>query len=159
VDLEKYRQSIVDEEHLRLLPLFYWVSGGVTAFFSLYFLVYVALGLAMTFAPTSVSSSSGSSPAIVGWFMFAIGLGGMLIVGTIATLKILTGFWIRKRRHPVMCMVAAGLSCFEMPYGTLLGVLTFIVLLRPSVSALFSADGKAAPAQPVPAIDGGAGEA
>lgn len=30
------RQQILDEEHLRLLSIFYYVSAGTTAFFSLF---------------------------------------------------------------------------------------------------------------------------
>jgi hypothetical protein len=33
--------------------------------------------------------------------------------------------------------VTAAISCLEVPYGTLLGVLTFMVMARPSVRALF----------------------
>jgi len=38
-------------------------------------------------------------------------------------------------------MIVAGLGCLAVPYGTLLGVFTFVVLGRPSVVRLF--DGEA----------------
>ena len=37
----------------------------------------------------------------------------------------------------MLCQITAGLSCLEIPYGTVLGALTFVVLARPSVAALF----------------------
>ena len=33
--------------------------------------------------------------------------------------------------------VVAGIECIFMPFGTVLGVLTLLVLMRPSVKALF----------------------
>ena len=41
-----------------------------------------------------------------------------------------------QRRH-TYCLVVAGLSCMLMPFGTVLGVFTLIVLLRPGVKVLF----------------------
>jgi hypothetical protein len=71
--------------------------------------------------------------------MFAgIGLIGFLLLASLGVLKILSGFWIRKRKHRVAIMVIAGISCIEIPYGTLLGVVTFMILGRKSVAALFS---------------------
>jgi hypothetical protein len=33
--------------------------------------------------------------------------------------------------------VVAGISCISIPYGTVLGILTFLVLARPSIRAVF----------------------
>jgi hypothetical protein len=40
------RQSIIDEEHLKLLSLGYMISAATSAFFSLFGLMYVAMGFA-----------------------------------------------------------------------------------------------------------------
>jgi len=40
---ETLRQSIVDEEHLKLLSLGYIVSGGLAALFSLFGLLYLVI--------------------------------------------------------------------------------------------------------------------
>jgi hypothetical protein len=37
----------------------------------------------------------------------------------------------------MLCMVTAGISCLGIPYGTVLGIFTFLVLSRPSAIALF----------------------
>ena len=39
----------------------------------------------------------------------------------------------------LVCMIVAGLSCMMMPFGTVLGVFTLLVLLKPQVKALFDA--------------------
>jgi hypothetical protein len=139
MDFEQFRQSVIDEEQLRLLPLFYWVSGGVTGLISLYFLIYVALGVGIATMPTSAGAAAASSPAGVGWVFAAIGGVGFAILAALATLKIMCGFWLRRRKHRVLVMLVAAVSCLEVPYGTLLGVFTFITLGRPSVAALFGA--------------------
>lgn len=134
VDFEQYRQGIIDEERLSLLPTFYWVSGGVTALISFYFLAYMAFGLVFVLLP---GMSGDPSSSVVGWIFFGVGAVGFVLVAAFATLKILAGFWIRKRGHRVACLVIAGISCIEIPWGTFLGVYSFSTLQRPSVMALF----------------------
>ena len=46
-------------------------------------------------------------------------------------------------QHPgwlliIVGLVVAGIGCLSIPYGAILGVMTFIVLLRKSVKAMFS---------------------
>lgn len=135
---ELERQTIIDEEHLRLLPVLYWVLGGLDIFISLYGLIYVAMGAVVAMVPWQSSSASDAPPAFLGWFFFAIGAGFMLAFGGSAALKIATGFWIRKRRHRTATLIMAGVSCLSVPFGTLVGVLSFMVLLRPSVASLYS---------------------
>lgn len=38
------------------------------------------------------------------------------------------------------CLVMAGIECMFMPFGTVLGVFTIIVLMRESVQKLFAAN-------------------
>ncbi len=135
VDFEQYRQAIVDEDQLGWLSLMFWVSGGAALLFSLYFLIYVGLGLAIASIPPTGDASS--PPAFFGFVFAGIGLVGFAFLATFGALKILSGFWIRKHKHRVIVMVIAGISCLEIPYGTLLGVLTFVVLGRRSIAVLF----------------------
>ena len=51
--------------------------------------------------------------------------------------KIVAGIRIRQKRSRIFCMVIAGIGCLEFPYGTLLGIFSFIVLGRNSVRLLF----------------------
>jgi hypothetical protein len=135
VDFEQYRQAIVDEDQLGWLSIMFWVSGGAALLFSLYFLIYVGLGLAIASIPPTGDASS--PPAFFGLIFAGFGLVGFSFLAALGALKILSGFWIRKHKHRVTVMVVAGISCLEIPYGTLLGVLTFVVLGRSSVAALF----------------------
>lgn len=132
------RQAVIDDEHLKLLPLFYWVQGGLDVFFSLYGWFYVLYGFFFLLIPFEPNAGAPDEfPAFFAWFFFAIGGAIIVLMGVSAALKILAGFWIRSRRRRGAIYVAAALSCLFIPYGTVVGVLTFIVLSRPSVSAQF----------------------
>jgi len=48
------------------------------------------------------------------------------------------GYFLSKKRNHMFCLVMAGVSCIFMPFGTVLGVFSIIVLSRPSVKELFN---------------------
>ncbi|MHB1451805.1 MAG: hypothetical protein ACYCXR_08300 [Coriobacteriia bacterium] len=129
------RQAIIDQENLRLLPLFYWVSGGFWALYGLFMVVYfLFMGAMFVSLPFE---EAGTPPLAFGWTFIGMGAVAFLFMAVFVALKILAGFWLVKRKNRIATMVAAALSCLEFPYGTLVGVLTFIVLARPSVVALY----------------------
>jgi len=135
------RQTIIDEEHLKLLSIGYMVSAGMSAFCSLFGVLYGFMGVIMgtvfnAKAETAVRAGQ-APPALVGRFFAIIGFAIFLLLIILAVLKLLTALRIKRRRSRIFCMVVAGISCFGIPYGTLLGVFTFIVLGRDSVRQLF----------------------
>lgn len=140
---ELTRQSIVDEEHLKLLALGYMISAGTTAFFSLFGLMYMFMGIVLSVslahAPEATAGSSQPPPAFMGWIFAGFGLAIFLILILIAALKLRVASCIKRRQARTFCMVIAGISCLEVPYGTLLGVFSFIVLGRDSVAGQFHA--------------------
>ena len=127
-----------DEQHLRLLSIFHYVAGGLTALFACFPLIHVALGLAMIFAPQSLSNRpSHQPPAFFGWFFTCFG-GGMFVVGmSMAVGIVIAGRFIAQRRRYWFIFAAACVQCAFFPFGTVLGVFTVIVLSRPAVKALF----------------------
>jgi hypothetical protein len=50
---------------------------------------------------------------------------------------IIAGRLLQRQRGYNFCVFVAAVSCIQMPLGTVLGVFTLIVLLRPSVKELF----------------------
>lgn len=138
---EKIRQTIIDDEHLRLLSIGYMVSAGMSAFFSLFGLMYVVMGIVMGAAFTATTEAAPKAgqmpPQFIGWFFGIIGFVIFLIMITFAILKFLAALKIKRRRSRLFCMVVAGISCLGIPYGTMLGVSTFMVLGRNSVKELF----------------------
>ncbi len=139
---ELTRQSIIDEEHLKLLSLGYMISAATAAFFSLFGLMYMMIGLtvgaAMSHSHDVATNASQPPPAFVGWIFGGIGLAIFLLMIVLAAVKFRAGSCIKKRKSRTFCMVVAGISCLEFPYGTVLGVFTFIVLGRESVARLFN---------------------
>jgi hypothetical protein len=51
------------------------------------------------------------------------------------------GRFLARRKHHLFCLVVAGVECLFFPFGTVLGVFTIIVLMRPSVQQAFEANG------------------
>ena len=136
------RQTIIDEEHLKLLSLGYMISAGVTAFFALFGLFYVFLGtvLGIVFSHVQAGAKAGEAPpAFIGWIFAGFGLAFVLVSGAFAFARFWTGRCIRLRKSRTFCMVVAAFGCLEVPYGTALGVLTFLVLGRGSVEKQFAA--------------------
>ena len=127
-----------NEQHLRLLSIFHYIVGGLTALFACFALIYVALGLAMIYAPQSMSNKPGEEPpALIGWMFTCMG-GGMFLAGiSLAVCVVIAGRFIAQRTRYWFVFVLACLQCMMFPFGTALGVFTIIVLSRQSVKALF----------------------
>lgn len=125
-----------DAEHLRLLSMFYYIRGGICAVFSCFFVIYIVIGLAAT-AGLAFAHDKNAPPAAFGLIFVFIGSFAVLGGWTWAGLQIYAGRCLAKRKHRMYCMVIAALSCLFLPYGTILGVFTLMVLQRPSVEQLF----------------------
>ncbi|WP_313460335.1 hypothetical protein [Stenotrophomonas sp.] len=132
--------SMEDANHLRLLSIFHYVVGGLTALFSLFPLIHVAIGIGVITGAMPMNDANGN-PAddgrMVGWVFVA--LGGLFILGglTLAGFTVYAGRCLSARRRHTLCLVVAAFLCMFMPFGTVLGVFTLVVLLRPSVKAAF----------------------
>ena len=151
---EETRQSIIDEEHLKMLSLGYAVSAGVSAFYSLFGLLYVFMGIMMSTAlshlpQTPANPAQAPPPAFVGWIFSFIGLAFFLIAIAVTAARFRAAWCIKHRKSRVFCMVIAGIGCLEFPYGTVLGIFSFLVLGRDSVVPLFG------PRPPVDSLVGG----
>jgi hypothetical protein len=54
-------------------------------------------------------------------------------------LHLLAAAGLKKRSRYTLILVVSGLACLSFPLGTALGVFSIIVLMRPSVKAMFDA--------------------
>jgi hypothetical protein len=63
------------------------------------------------------------------WFYIFMGA----IFGTMCVLNLLSGLFLRQRKHRTFSLVVGGLNCLQIPFGTVLGIFTIIVLSRNSV--------------------------
>jgi hypothetical protein len=126
-----------EEQHLRLLAVFYYVLGGISALFACFPFIHFFIGL--FFLGLGLGSGTAEMLPFAG-----IGLFFTLIAGTIifvgmsfALCLILTGRFLTAKEHYMFCLVMAGISCAIMPLGTILGVFTMITITKPQVKEMF----------------------
>ena len=141
-----------DEEHLRLLSIFHYVVGGMTAFFACFPCIHLVVGIAMV---SGVFGEKGP-PLLVGWLFVVIPAIMILIGWTLALVIFVAGRFLSRRINYTYCFVVAAVECVFMPVGTVLGIFTIIVLNRTSVRALFHKEDEAVDgSQRTPDLDAG----
>lgn len=131
-----------DLEHLRLLSIFHYILGGIGALISLFPCIHLSIGILMVNGafPTPPTAGGGPPVEVIGWF-FIIFPAVIIVLGlTLASCVILTGRHLSNRSGYMFCLIIASFECLFMPFGTILGVFTFVVLFRPSVKVLFGID-------------------
>ncbi len=128
-----------DEEQLRLLAIFHYVVAGLTALFACFPVVHLGIGLLFLLAPQTFESKGEAPPAWFGW-VFVIMACVLVVLGwVLAALVLAAGRSLAKRRRYLFCLTVGGVECVFMPFGTVLGVFTIVVLMRESVKQLFRA--------------------
>lgn len=152
-------------EHLRLLSLFHYVLGGIGCLVSLVPLIHLTVGIVFLTMPEKIVGPpppqvpwhqqpelgpSEGAPAppppspvevlptrLFGWLFTIIPAGiigsGLLLSGLILR----AGRQLGRLRSHSFCLVMAGVECALMPLGTILGVLTILVLMKPEARELF----------------------
>lgn len=123
-----------DLNHLRWLSIAHYIYAGFIAVSSLFALIFIAFGI---FAGSISQGPNDPSPQVMRWIFTGVGLVVLVFGLGIATLFFFVARNIARRRHHTYCVVMSGIACLSVPIGTLLGVFTLIVLLRPSVKPLF----------------------
>jgi hypothetical protein len=130
-------QQNADSEHLKLLSIFHYVVSGVAALFACFPIIHLVFGLFFILAPEKFGHGNQQLPALIGWFFVVFASVFILLGWTFAILVLITGRCIARRKHHTFCFVAACVECLFMPFGTVLGVFTILVLNRQSVKGLF----------------------
>jgi hypothetical protein len=132
-----------DIEHLRLLSIFHYVVAGIGALCSCVPIFHLGFGLIMLFAPETIEhgrrrpQNDAEVLRFAGIFMTVFAAALILVGWTISVCIFLAGRYLRRQRHYVFCLVVAAILCLMFPYATVLGVFSIIVLMRPSVKAMF----------------------
>lgn len=127
-----------DAEQLRALSIAHYVMAGITALFSCFPIIHVIVGLLVLFGAFPDKPGGDPFPHQLFGLLF-VGMGSFFILmgWTLALCLVFVGRSLNERKRYQFCLVMASLCCIFAPLGTLLGVFTLIVLLRPSVHALF----------------------
>jgi hypothetical protein len=130
-----------DTDHLRLLAIFHFIIAGLSLLgLGFLFAHYAFMGFFLNNPEMWKHAKEGPPPpevfGILKWF-YAF-FGAMIIGSGIG--NFLSGWFISKRKHRVFSLIVAGLDCMQFPFGTALGVFTFVVLLRDSVRRIYTAN-------------------
>jgi hypothetical protein len=151
--LSEAEEQLIVRERLRLLAIGYYVKGAVSAIFVSFLLFHFVFMLGFSFMPesawnpppkpaTTLHSLSVSpsptprpvnpGPPVIMFRIFAAVIGGIILLGwTFGALTIYAGRCVQTRTRRVFIYVMAALNCPLLPWGTLLGVATFMVLQTP----------------------------
>jgi hypothetical protein len=129
-----------DLQHLKILSIFHYVIGGLIAFMSCFALFYLFLGVLFVAAPPP--SMGDSPPPAVGWIFIILSISVMLLGWAWAIALIVAGWFLGCCRHYLYCMVMGCSVLLFQPLGTILGIFTIIVLVRPNVKRLFETGGQ-----------------
>ena len=126
-------------EHLRLLAIFHYVVGGLAIVFAFLPLLYAAMGGFFVYAARHDTHQSGQEvpPEVLGWIFVGFGFLFFLLGLALASCILLSGRAISRRRRYWFIFVVACVECLFLPFGTILGIFTLIVLSRQTVKALF----------------------
>jgi hypothetical protein len=136
-----------DEEHLQLLAIFHYVVAGLAALFSFFPLLYTTVGAIFIFAARHGTVKQGEDlpPEFLGWIFAALGSLLFLIGIAMAICILVAGRSLALRKGYSFALVMACIECLFVPFGTILGVFTIVVLSRESVRGLFSTASAQAP--------------
>jgi hypothetical protein len=130
-----------DTEQLNLLAIFHYVVAGLAALFSFFPLLYTTVGVIFVSAARHGTAKSGEDlpPEFLGWIFAVLGALLFLIGIAMAICILIAGRSLALRKRYSFGLVMACIECLFIPFGTILGVFTIVVLSRESVRGLFAA--------------------
>jgi hypothetical protein len=129
-----------DKEQLRLLAIFHYVVAGLAGLFSFFPLIYTVIGAIFIFAARHGTAKPGEDlpPEALGWIFSIIGSLFFLIGLGMAICMLIAGRSLALYKRYSFALVMACIECLFIPFGTILGVFTIVVLSRESAKGLFS---------------------
>ena len=143
-EIEAAINAGIDRDRLKVLEIAYYIAGGLTifavSFLLIHFTVFLVFGLnPQFFAHQNASGNHHDEPPPFFFLGIAGVIGFIILLGwTFGALQIFAGRCLRNRRHHLFILIIAGVECIFIPWGTFLGVCTFIAMESPSMKYLFA---------------------
>lgn len=127
-----------DQEHLRLLKLCYYILAGMTAVYSFFSIIFLAFGgvILSSIVPKEQAGSQ-MDPHALGLLLLGIAIVAVAAGFGSAIAAFLTAHNLRDHRRRTFCIVIAACTCIYIPWGTIIGICTIMVLNRPAVRISF----------------------
>ena len=128
-----------DIRYLNLLASFHTIVAGIAGLLSCLPLINLFIGIPMLEdVPYALSQGEFFSQTILAPLMFILLPSGMAVIGWMFAVAIaLNGYYLKHRTWLKYCMVMSGIETIFMPFGTVLGVFTIILLTKPNIKNLF----------------------
>ena len=129
-----------DREHLQLLAIFHYVVAGLAALFS-FFRYFTQRSAPSSYSPRGTAQRNLGEdlpPEFLGWIFAVLGSVLFLIGIAMAICILIASRSLALRKRYSFALVMACIECLFIPFGTILGVFTIVVLSRKSVRGLFS---------------------
>ena len=128
-----------DIEQLNLLKIFHYIVGGLGCFFACLPLFHVGMGIFLLVSPESFSGQNNQNhlPDFLAYFFICIGLIFFVLGQALSICIIYSGKCLINRKKYMFSFIIACVSCMFVPFGTILGVFTIVVLSRDSVKKLY----------------------
>jgi len=128
--------QIIDNERLRWIAFFHYVSGGITIAFSLFFLIYVIIFGFVVLNPDITNKLQAQDPrqAVQVMKIFFVVFATLSTFGLVYGIcEVVSGVFIKKRKYRVFSVVVAIPGVLKVPYGTILSIFTLTMLGQPAV--------------------------
>ncbi len=121
-----------------MLAIFHYVVAGLAALFAMFPVIHLCMGLFFVFGASHLTQPGQTPPpAWFGWIFIIVASLFILLGLTLASLIFATGRCLARRKHHQFCFVMACVECLFMPFGTILGVFSIVVLNRETTKQLF----------------------
>ena len=125
-------------QNLNLISIFHYVVAALIYLKGAMGFVMMGIGgIAVAGILHDQPNDMGITLFVVGLIFFAGPMVFMTITWAIATAVLVSGRRIAKRTNLTYCQVVAGLECLCIPFGTILGVISLILLTRDDVKNQF----------------------
>lgn len=132
------KQAKTDANHLKLLVVFHWVLAGLSlVWIGFFYLHHQMLDMVINSPEMWQDAKSAPPPAEFFAFFqyFYLAAGTLVILHGLS--NALSAYCLHRRQARMLSLIVAGFNCIFFPFGTALGVFSFIVLLRDSVETKF----------------------
>ena len=150
-------EQIIVRERLRLLVIGFYVKGAVGAVCISFLLLHCFFFLGLSFlpesswapkpastvhslsvAPSATPPAAHQGPPVVMFRIFAGVIGLVVLLGwAFGGLTVYAGHCVQNRTHRLFIYIMAALNCPLIPWGTLLGIATVMVLQTPAAQREF----------------------
>ena len=126
-------------EQIKVLSICWYVWAGLQSLGMCFGAIYAGFGGLMS-AMIRADPNAPREAEMVGWLFSAIGLFVVLLFLVGAVCSFLSARWMTAKRNRTYSLVIAALACLSIPFGTVLGIFTFLVLQKPEAMALYDGD-------------------